>query len=182
MWWARTTRLQLSARLSEHWLGATSAFGWGFAWGFEGDEPPSPPGRGEVRAPCAYLKCSEPFLETCGWLDWGDASSLLPLTVGCSDVAKCGGCGWTWDNSCWAVIEGKSFKTLFRQDNWDPESIVSAPNSAHWWQKGMLRVHFIIDSFLMTEESEREWVTWQRLQLSACFGLEFKVATRERGH
>lgn len=46
----------------------------------------------------------------------------------------------------------------------------------------MLRVHFIIDSFLMAQESEREWVTWQRLQLSACFGLEFKVATRERGH
>lgn len=41
MWWARTTRLQLSARLSEHWLGATSAFGCGFVWGFEGDDPPS---------------------------------------------------------------------------------------------------------------------------------------------
>lgn len=99
MWWAWTTRLQLSTRLSEHWLGATSALWWGFAWGFKGD----PLGRGKVGARCAYLKCSEPFLETRRWLDWGDASSLLALTVGCSDVAKRGGCGWTWDNSCWAV-------------------------------------------------------------------------------
>lgn len=52
----------------------------------------------------AHLKCSEPFLETRGWLDWGDTPSLLPLTIGCSDVAKCCGCGWTWDNSCRAAI------------------------------------------------------------------------------
>lgn len=33
MWWARTTRQQLSRRLSEHWLGTTSAFWWAFARG-----------------------------------------------------------------------------------------------------------------------------------------------------
>lgn len=60
--------------------------------------------RKRKRLQSAHLKCSEPFLETRGWLDWGDTSSLLPLTIGCSDVAKCGGCGRTWDNSRRAVI------------------------------------------------------------------------------
>ena len=66
----------------------------------------------------AHLKCSEPFLETRGWLDWGDAPSLLPLTIGCSDVAKCGGCGWTWDDSCRAAIkqEGKKKEMLRNEE------------------------------------------------------------------
>lgn len=34
MWWARATRHQLSLRLSEHWLGTTSAFWWSFVWSF----------------------------------------------------------------------------------------------------------------------------------------------------
>ena len=50
-----------------------------------------------------HLKCSEPFLETRGWLDGGDSPSLCPLTVGCSDVAKRGGCGRAWDYPRWAA-------------------------------------------------------------------------------
>ena len=51
-----------------------------------------------------------------------------------------------------------------------PPTIINTLYLARGEQSGKVRVHFFIDSFLMAEESEREWVTWQHLQLSACFG------------
>ena len=54
-----------------------------------------------------HLKCSEPFLETRGWLDGVDTPSRLPLTVGCSDLAKRGRCGRAWDDPRWAARNGE---------------------------------------------------------------------------
>lgn len=54
-----------------------------------------------------------------------------------------------------------------------PVGTINTPDSAHWRQNGKLGVHFIIDSFLMKEETERESVTWQHLQLSGCVQSEF---------
>ena len=59
-----------------------------------------------------HLKCSEPFLETRGWLDGGDSPSLCPLTVGCSDVAKRGGCGRAWDYPRWAAGSKEEARVL----------------------------------------------------------------------
>lgn len=69
----------------------------------------------ERRYKCAHLKCSEPFLETSRWLNGGDPPSLLPLTISCSNVAKCGGCGWTRDDSGRAAIYRKKEKKKIKK-------------------------------------------------------------------
>lgn len=53
--------------------------------------------------------------------------------------------------------------------NEDPPTVINTLFSAGGEQNAKPRVRFIIDSFLMADESERESVTCQHLQLSACF-------------
>lgn len=54
-----------------------------------------------------------------------------------------------------------------------PVGTINTPDSARRQRNGTLGVHFVIDSFLMGEETERESVTWQHLQLSGCVRSEF---------
>lgn len=63
----------------------------------------------------------------------------------------------------------RTLKSTMGFSNEDPPTIINTLYSARGEQNGKLTVYFIIDSFLMAEESERESVTCQYLQLNACF-------------